>query len=403
MNEPSRKSNESKKNSSAEESSKPTPPSAVDESKESFICIDHTGLIYSLTIESNHIRDGQLALPEDVLYANVRAMDFKRELMIFGDAEGSITRFNARTRQTRAIQVRRNTEIKRIRFTPARDSLLISVQFADCVDVLDASSVTLDVVCTLKSENPKLKIVDSCWTGNDRLLVHFSNNTLRLFNVTQAGGSKTSRPVNLFTSVSNSEWGDELDETSVIKIKNNLLSLFERGSSIEESKSVVSLNTCLFEFIKKEAAKMSKLEKLCDISSYFNPKSFETKFWSLLLYEESRIVNNVVRQIPLLMSLSDFREAQKDVLKVYHEKCDLSENVRSSVLTRDLYLINDLDTAFNLLIETEPRDDHYAYNLIKAGLITTYKNASIDTSTRTSLKLIGTNLIAHGKLFGKFR
>lgn len=356
-------------------------------------------MIYSLTIESNHIRDGQLALPEDVLYANVRAMDFKRELMIFGDSEGSITRFNARTRQTRAIQVRRNSEIKRIRFTPARESLLISVQFADCVDILDASSVTLDVVCTLKPENSKLKIVDSCWFGADRLLVQFTNHTLRIFNVANSLKS-TTRSINLFTSISKSINGDDLDEIGVIKLKNKLMSLFEQNEN-NKPIGIPSMNSCLELFLHNEAAKPSKLERLADLSAYFNSKSFETKFWSLMLYEETKRVNNVVRQTPLLLSLSDFREVQKDVLRVYLEKCELTESVKSSVLTRDLYLTNELDAVFNLLIETEPRDDNYAYNLIKAGLITTFKNASIDTTTRTSLKLIGTNLIAHGKLFGK--
>lgn len=337
-------------------------------------------------------------------------MDFKRELMIFGDAEGSITRFNARTRQTRAIQVRRNAEIKRIRFTPAHDSLLISVQFTDCVDVLDASSVTLDVVCTLKSENTKIKIIDSCWFGPDRLLVQFSNHTLRVFNITPGSKScsyfSATRSINLFTSVSNAEFSnDEFDETGLIKFKNTLLSLFERegASQIDEkgvSLPVGQLNSCLAAFLKHESTKTSKLQRFCDISAYFNSKSFETRFWSLLLYEENHVINNVVRQSPLLMSAKDFREVQKDVLKIYHERCELSKLVKSNVLTRDLYLINELDHVFNLLIDTEPRDDDYAFNMIKAGLITTFKNASLDTSARTSLKLIGTNLIAHGKLFG---
>lgn len=359
MNEQPRKSAEmAKKPPIIEEPTKTT----TDVSKESFICIDHTGLIYSLTIESNHIRDGQLALPEDVLYANVRAMDFKRELMIFGDSEGNLTRFNARTRQTRSILVRRNAEIRKIRFSPARESLLISVQFPESVDILDASSVTLDVVCSLKCENSKTKILDSCWFGPDRVLVQFSNHTLRVFQV--GPSSKPNRVVNLFTSVLNSECGEEgLDENAVINLKNSILDLSEDSGLASSVPS--NLSTQLKDYIKNQMAGTSKLDKLASLSSYFNPRSFETKFWNLLLYQKNHVLNNVVKQSPLLMNLTDFREVQKEALRVYREKCDLSENVKTSVLTRDLFLINELDSVFNLLIETEPKDDHYSYNLIK--------------------------------------
>lgn len=336
-----------------------TPPKADDHAKESFICIDNTGLIYSLTIEQNHIRDGQLALPEDILYSNVRAMDFKRELMIFGDSDGSITRFNARTKQTRSIQIRRSSEIKKIRFSPAKESLLIIVQFVDCVEVLDASSTTLDITASLKSENSKLKVFDSFWVSPDKILIHFSNHTMRVYNITN---SSTKPSANLFASVFKSN--DDINENLLIKFKNNLFEMIENKENSAEilNPKLNSFLTCLLE---KEMLEASQLEKLSVLSTYFNPRSFETKFWSLLLYKTNKVLNNIVRQNSLLMDFEDFREQQKETLRIYRDKCNLNENVKASVLVRDLFLINELDSVFNLLIETEAKDDNYSYNLIK--------------------------------------
>lgn len=351
-----KKSDKTDTNTSIQEK---TPPKTDDHAKESFICIDNTGLIYSLTIEQNHIRDGQLALPEDILYSSVRAMDFKRELMIFGDSDGSITRFNARTKQTRSIQIRRSSEIRKIRFSPAKESLLIIVQFVDCVEVLDASSTTLDITASLKSENSKLKVFDSFWVSPDKILIHFSNHTMRVYNITN---SSTKPSANLFASVFKSN--DDINENLLIKFKNSLFEMIENKENSAEF-SNPKLNSFLTCLLEKEMFEASKLEKLSVLSTYFNPRSFETKFWSLLLYKTNKVLNNVVRQNSLLMDFEDFREQQKETLRIYRDKCNLNENVKTSVLVRDLFLINELDSVFNLLIETEAKDDNYSYNLIK--------------------------------------
>jgi hypothetical protein len=370
-----------------------TENTSQEDSKESFICIDQTGLIYSLTIELNHIKDGQLALPEDVLYTNMRAMDFKRDLLIFGDTDGTITRFNARSKQTRAILVRRNSEIRKIKFSPGKESLLIAVQFPESVDILDASSNTLEIVSTLRSENSKLKILDSCWSSPDKVLVQFNNSTIKIFQINSAIKlAKPTESINLFTSVlrsNNKNPINQMDENSLIKLKTALFELLDTytySSEIEYDQvlkeflenlnginknfnlSTENLNSGLIYMLKNEfaqASRVSKLEKFALLSSYFNHNSFETKFWSLLSYQNTNIQNNVVKQNILLLSASDFRINQHELLKTYREKYELNENVKISVLARDLLLFNELDLVFNLLIETEPKDENYSYNLTK--------------------------------------
>lgn len=65
----------------------------------------------------------------------------------------------------------------------------------------------------------------------------------------------------------------------------------------------------------------------------------------------------------------------------------------------DAYIaLRQSDRAVQLLLDTDPNDDAYALNCIKACLISTMQKQSNETSKNTVTKLVATNLIANGKV-----
>jgi hypothetical protein len=147
-----------------------------------------------------------------------------------------------------------------------------------------------------------------------------------------------------------------------------------------------------------------KLVGLALVASYFNTNSFEAKFWSFMAYtirggdESARNFNFVVKQNTYLASAHDFRVNEYETLKLFKEKHDLKDKLNH--LVKDLLFFNELDMAFHFLVETDPTNEHYSHNLMRACLISSLKNTSENAAPQTSIKLVATNLIANGKLHG---
>jgi WD40 repeat protein len=159
-----------------------TPPSehaAVAESRESFICIDQNGLMYSFSVESNQIKDSSIPLPEDGVINNVTSMSLKKDYIIYGDQDGNVIRWNYVNKLSKTVALKRGGEVRKIKFAPGKENLLFLVQFADCLEIMEAT--TLDVVSSYKNANAKVKLVDSYWSSSDRVLVLFSDGQIRLY------------------------------------------------------------------------------------------------------------------------------------------------------------------------------------------------------------------------------
>ena len=88
--------------------------SIFSECKESFICIDQNGLMYSFSVEANHIKDAGIALPEDGLMANVTCMSLKKDYIIFGDQEGNVHRWNYLNKLSKTVALKRGGEIRKV-------------------------------------------------------------------------------------------------------------------------------------------------------------------------------------------------------------------------------------------------------------------------------------------------
>ncbi len=160
-------------------SNSPSEHSTVLESRESFICIDQNGLMYSFSVESNQIKDSSIPLPEDGVINNVTCMSLKKDYIIYGDQDGNVIRWNYINKLSKTLPLKRGGEVKKIKFAPGKENLLFLVQYADCLEILEATS--LDIVSSYKCANNKVKLMDSYWSSSDRVLIQFSDGQIRLF------------------------------------------------------------------------------------------------------------------------------------------------------------------------------------------------------------------------------
>lgn len=121
----------------------------------------------------------------------------------------------------------------------------------------------------------------------------------------------------------------------------------------------------------------------------FNDR-WEENFWRL-------VRSNLIVEESCLNSSDDLFLDKKRFEETQLERTirrDLKSNSTSSLLNCvDSYIIlGQIDRAVQLLLETDPSNESYTLNSIKACLI------SSESSKTTVTKLVGTNLIANGRL-----
>ncbi|CAF4462621.1 unnamed protein product, partial [Rotaria sp. Silwood2] len=147
------------------------------------------------------------------------------------------------------------------------------------------------------------------------------------------------------------------------------------------------------------------IDRCLFIARLFND-SWEQYFWRLTeyyLYEYGIIDENSNRQLSLLSSY-DLLLDSKTFEQIQLERTirrDIKSLASSSSINHciDSYIVlKQIDRAVQLLLDTDPNDDTYALNCIKACLISSMQKQSNETSKNTVTKLVATNLIANGKV-----
>ena len=78
---------------------------------ENFICIDEYGLMYSFCVENSTIKEGGKLLPEEGLLNNLSSLAVKKDVVIFGDTEGNLTKWNAKDKHS-SLMAKKHSSIK---------------------------------------------------------------------------------------------------------------------------------------------------------------------------------------------------------------------------------------------------------------------------------------------------
>lgn len=363
---------------------------------ENFICVDEHGLMYSFTIELNHIKDGSSSkiLPQDGLITNVTSMAIKKDLIIFGDMEGNLVKWDVKTKTSKFLYYKR--EIKKIRFAPGKENLFVLVHLIDSLEIIDITNMDTFSSLKLNIQQLKTRVIDCDWCCSDRIVCFFSDNTLKIFDINfkQTPNINTTSDCNPFTQmpsilVSN-RTRSLTNESSYIIFKNffyktvdsiddfnnfDLTTLKEQIVNSELSLNKL-LNDNLLNIIQKakelnndKSIVYKKVYSYLLYSLYFNTNQFESSFWSLLLHvlnDENDVSSNLLfKKHSILFKRDLFRLNEYQLFKIYKEKQDPKVLNKNNLLIKYLLLANELDYVFNLLLESEFQSEHYMNDYLK--------------------------------------
>lgn len=132
---------------------------------------------------------------------------------------------------------------------------------------------------------------------------------------------------------------------------------------------------------------------------------WEQRFWRLTeyyLHEYSSSTKSPTRSLSLLPSYDLLLDCQT------YEQIQLERTIRRDIKCSsssslsfciDSYIaLRQIDRAVQLLLDTDPSDETYALNSIKACLISSMQKQPTEIAKNTVTKLVATNLIANGKV-----
>lgn len=314
--------------------------------------------MYSFCVESNHIKDGPIVLPDDGELSSISSIDLKKDFIIFGDLDGNLSRWNCRTKYLKAICYKRGMEIKKVKFAPGKENMLLLVQYNELIQIYDMNN--LDLFSEFRS---KIKILDSNWCSPDRLYIQFSDFCVKVFDVNfniNFDYNQLMAP-NFFDL--------EQKETNLFRLKTQIFDYIYQNKLDELTQDLIS--TKLMEILKTnlENFNQNSIDHYAYISAIININSFETKFWALFSYltdthksSDQRKFRKLLGHNSLLITSSEFCAKEIEMLHLYRDKME-SEQINS--VLKEFILSNELDSAFNLLMESDPVNENYTNNLIK--------------------------------------
>lgn len=149
---------------------------------------------------------------------------------------------------------------------------------------------------------------------------------------------------------------------------------------------------------------MSTIDRCIFTANLFND-SWEKRFWRLTEYYLHQFGSTETTNSTTLLPSFDYLLDNKSFEQVQLERTirrDIKSMSSSSSLSHciDSYIaLQQIDRAVQLLLDSDPNDESYAFNCIKACLISSMqKQSNNETSKNPVTKLVATNLIAHGKV-----
>ena len=362
--------------------------------KESFVCIDENGLMYSFCVEANAIKDGGKLLPDEAFSMNYTNMALKKELIIFGDVDGTMIKWDIKNKQSHNYPLKKG-EAKKVKFAPGKENLLLLMQFADSIDIIEAN--TFESISSLKIAHlgSKFKLVDTDWCSSDKILCLFSDGGIKIFDL------NFKQPFNYINCIPSFSLNSKslpklINSEEILAFKSLIYNVIDQtdGRNYEsllkelslkcfnQNKSsqsllndlVRDLNKHFFDWLfskmnKTEASAndqvYSKINAYSLFNGYFNARGFEMKFWTLFSYylNTGLDFSNKLNKFTLMSNSFDYRKNEYKKLKFYKEKQNIL--AKDSEFIKDLVLCNELDLVFHTLMETDPQNENYLNNYLK--------------------------------------
>ncbi|KAJ8316897.1 hypothetical protein KUTeg_004801 [Tegillarca granosa] len=363
---------------------KSSPKTAI---KEHFVFTDAEGTLY-------HFVSGM---------GTITWVGWKGDNILFGDVDGQLCVWDLRSKTSRTLSTHRGW-IKKIRFAPGRGNLKFSILYVDGVDIWDIKEGKPELVSSLKSPREITKILDTDWCGSDRPVlatvdccIHVSDLTLKKY-VSPIEDKDLSGPVfcpHLVPSrgsllmkymLQHQPWNEQYqtkldslreEDKSVQEIVNSQMELIDRlfGDESEGDMYIPPLPGY------KEANDLVVLD---------NPEDGETQKEVIKeLFKDP----SLERCYDTVCDSHSFQKYELDRVALHDSKRATYEHTKKCA--ENYIMLGQTDRAVQLLLETEPDNDSYYTDSLRACLVASIRSSGVSQST---IKLVATNLIANGKL-----
>ncbi|XP_074640587.1 WD repeat-containing protein 11-like isoform X2 [Tubulanus polymorphus] len=425
------------------------PQSSTVSAREHFVFTDSDGLLYHFIVEGNMIKDGS-KIPPDGGMGSITSIAWKGDMMVLGDVDGNLNLWDLKARVSRAIPTHRGW-VRKVKFAPGRGNHKLLVLYNDGIDIWDAKE--LDQLSTIKSPKDIAKVLDAEWAGSDKPVIITADGCLRVLDIKLKVDCS---PLDDYV-LPEPLFSPNLQLPKVALTLKYLLQhqpwkkeyslhleglLNEEWTAIQESvnEEFNLLDSELKEFLP--ICPFGTAQRALLVARLFGDES-EVHFWTIALHflrteksdPMSKMAASVAATTPVSQDISNnllvFEDAEKsdtqkessssawmfikdkplntcyDVLcdsssfqKYQLERVALHDSKRATYehtckCAENLILLGQTDRAVQLLLETEPENDGYYVDCLRACLVASVRSSGASQST---IKLVATNLIANDKL-----
>ncbi|XP_071485424.1 WD repeat-containing protein 11-like [Diadema antillarum] len=423
--------------------SRSTPPTV----REHFVFAEISGVLHHFWVEGSVVHEGA-KLPSESSLTTISCIAWKGETLVMADLDGNLGVWDLKAKISRNYPTHRSN-IKKLKFGPGKGNLKLMFLWNDGVDIWDCRE--MQALSSLKGSKDDRKPVDMDWAASDKPVIVSVDGCLRVYDV----HLKTScwsiadaefvepvfspyllspkaalamkytmqhQPWNKTYSLQLTSEYETPDDENIIKSVNQQLQIMPSdvrrflpecphgtaqrcliaarlfGDEAEAEFWNVALYYLRVERVKKSLGK-SKEDLLQDdplaefgVEPPYDPSPFHQT-------EPLKPTNPALRDLPLdmcydvLCDNSTFKKYQLERILLHDGKRTTYEHTMKCV--ENFILLGQTDRAVQLLLETEPDNDSYLLDLMRACLVATAQESG---SSQSTIKLVATSLIANGKL-----
>lgn len=341
--------------------------------------------MYSFSIENGTIKDNGKFLPDEGSLNNITCLAIKKNIVVFGDSDGNLNKWNIKTKTLNNLALKLGY-VKQLKFFNRSENFILLISFLDSIQIFDVNkSLTISTFRT----SSKSEITYSDWYDKDKIIVKFSNNTTKLFNLELKTIQEEN--INLLSLSLNIDISSEIDYLTMLSLLKQFLyktvyymcdneimhsniddfkqSLVHSTQNITMNNIIKHINPILLDILYSSMIKYKNSDKLVKkvnifafLSLYLNFNSFETSFWCLLAYvsnenNDKNTFNEMIKN-SYMLNQNDFSFRTLEVLKMYKDS--------GNDLIHELILWDEKEIAFNVLIEANSKNDsEYLNNSLK--------------------------------------
>ncbi|XP_056005072.1 WD repeat-containing protein 11-like [Ostrea edulis] len=421
--------------------------------KEHFVYTDSEGTLYHFVVEGTGFADAS-RVPAESGMGTITWIAWKGDFILFGDGEGQLSVWDLKSKTQRTMATRRGW-IKKIRFAPGRGNMKFFIQYNDGFDVWDLKDGKAELLSSIKSPRDVAKVTDADWTGSDRPVLATADGCVQVFDLLLKSCScgieerefpdEVANPYTLSPKGSlmmkyhlqNQPWNPEftLKLEGLREGEQNLQTAVNKQIDLLDSDTLDYLPLCRF----------GVAERCLMLAKVFGDES-DFLFWTVALYylravkwgpksqeekdlmlgaEKERFIpatpphketNDLVmldspdeegpdqemwslvdlpleRYLDTVCDNDSFKLYQLDRVALHDSKRVTYDHTKKCA--ENYIMLRETDRAVQLLLETEPDNDTYYTDCLRACLVASIRSSGVSQST---IKLVATNLIANGKI-----